>query len=313
MCPAAGRAARGRTDRLPPRGGARAGAGRRRPLRRRHQAHRVRHPAHLREGPRRPRLRLRLRLRGGQPVRHGLVGAHPARRAVAPLRRGGDVGRRRRPGLQPGQRRVPQERPRVGRAAPGARPPGAPRPRCRGAGARGRLRGRVQPLPERDGRGRVARPGLPGQGLGRPHHRHGRLDEPARPRPPGRKLLVQGGHRRLRAGGRGDEAAGQEEEGERPRQQRLRPRARGHPRRPRHAAGRPPLPVERQPPLLPGPPDHPGRARRVGRQPVRHPPMVQIGHNASVAWTHTVSHAQRFTLYRLKLVPGWRTTYLVDG
>ncbi|MFC7388204.1 penicillin acylase family protein [Sphaerisporangium rhizosphaerae] len=42
-------------------------------------------------------------------------------------------------------------------------------------------------------------------------------------------------------------------------------------------------------------------------------PMVQIGHNASVAWTHTVSHAQRFTLYRLKLVPGTRTTYLVDG
>ncbi|MEV4836491.1 penicillin acylase family protein [Nonomuraea sp. NPDC049486] len=42
-------------------------------------------------------------------------------------------------------------------------------------------------------------------------------------------------------------------------------------------------------------------------------PMVQIGHNASVAWTHTVSHAQRFTLYRLKLVPGRRTTYLVDG
>ncbi len=42
-------------------------------------------------------------------------------------------------------------------------------------------------------------------------------------------------------------------------------------------------------------------------------PMVQIGHNASLAWTHTVSHAQRFTVYRLKLVPGQRTTYLVDG
>ncbi|MER7498692.1 penicillin acylase family protein [Nonomuraea pusilla] len=42
-------------------------------------------------------------------------------------------------------------------------------------------------------------------------------------------------------------------------------------------------------------------------------PMVQIGHNATLAWTHTVSHAQRFTLYRLKLVPGQRTTYLVDG
>jgi acyl-homoserine-lactone acylase len=42
-------------------------------------------------------------------------------------------------------------------------------------------------------------------------------------------------------------------------------------------------------------------------------PMVEIGHNASLAWTHTVSHAQRFTLYQLKLVPGQRTTYLVDG
>ncbi|MGW4801671.1 penicillin acylase family protein, partial [Nonomuraea sp. NPDC004297] len=41
--------------------------------------------------------------------------------------------------------------------------------------------------------------------------------------------------------------------------------------------------------------------------------MVQIGHNTSVAWTHTVSHAQRFTVYRLKLVPGRRTSYLVDG
>ncbi|TDE38079.1 peptidase S45 [Nonomuraea mesophila] len=42
-------------------------------------------------------------------------------------------------------------------------------------------------------------------------------------------------------------------------------------------------------------------------------PMVQIGHNASMAWTHTVSHAHRFTLYKLKLAPGQRTTYLVDG
>ncbi|MER7364746.1 penicillin acylase family protein [Nonomuraea wenchangensis] len=42
-------------------------------------------------------------------------------------------------------------------------------------------------------------------------------------------------------------------------------------------------------------------------------PMVQIGHNASLAWTHTVSHADHFTLYRLTLVPGARTTYLVDG
>ncbi|MER6582226.1 penicillin acylase family protein [Nonomuraea sp. NPDC001023] len=42
-------------------------------------------------------------------------------------------------------------------------------------------------------------------------------------------------------------------------------------------------------------------------------PVVQIGHNRTVAWTHTVSHAQRFTLYRLRLAQGDPTTYLVDG
>jgi acyl-homoserine-lactone acylase len=42
-------------------------------------------------------------------------------------------------------------------------------------------------------------------------------------------------------------------------------------------------------------------------------PVVEIGHTAGVAWTHTVSHAQRFTLYRLQLVPGDPTSYLVDG
>jgi acyl-homoserine-lactone acylase len=41
-------------------------------------------------------------------------------------------------------------------------------------------------------------------------------------------------------------------------------------------------------------------------------PVVQIGHNASVAWTHTVSHAQRFTVYQLTLA-GDRSSYLVDG
>ncbi|TQS30506.1 penicillin acylase family protein [Microbispora sp. KK1-11] len=40
-------------------------------------------------------------------------------------------------------------------------------------------------------------------------------------------------------------------------------------------------------------------------------PVVQIGHNSKVAWTHTVSHAQRFTVYRLKLAGGH--SYLVDG
>ncbi|MEV7807142.1 penicillin acylase family protein [Microbispora sp. NPDC088329] len=40
-------------------------------------------------------------------------------------------------------------------------------------------------------------------------------------------------------------------------------------------------------------------------------PVVQIGHNATVAWAHTVSHAQRFTVYRLKLADD--RSYLVDG
>ncbi|GAB3133185.1 peptidase S45 [Microbispora hainanensis] len=40
-------------------------------------------------------------------------------------------------------------------------------------------------------------------------------------------------------------------------------------------------------------------------------PVVQIGHNAKVAWTHTVTHAQHFTVYRLALAGGHG--YTVDG
>jgi len=42
-------------------------------------------------------------------------------------------------------------------------------------------------------------------------------------------------------------------------------------------------------------------------------PMVEIGHTTHLAWTHTVSTAQRYTLYQLSLVPGKPTSYLVDG
>ena len=42
-------------------------------------------------------------------------------------------------------------------------------------------------------------------------------------------------------------------------------------------------------------------------------PIVNIGHTDGVAWSHTVSTAQRFTIYRLALVPGDPTSYLVDG
>jgi acyl-homoserine-lactone acylase len=42
-------------------------------------------------------------------------------------------------------------------------------------------------------------------------------------------------------------------------------------------------------------------------------PVVEIGHTQGVAWTHTTSTAQRYTLFQLELVPGKPTSYLVDG
>ncbi|TDB81398.1 penicillin acylase family protein [Micromonospora sp. KC721] len=42
-------------------------------------------------------------------------------------------------------------------------------------------------------------------------------------------------------------------------------------------------------------------------------PLVQIGHNGRVAWSHTVSTARRFTWHRLTLVPGDPTAYRYDG
>jgi acyl-homoserine-lactone acylase len=42
-------------------------------------------------------------------------------------------------------------------------------------------------------------------------------------------------------------------------------------------------------------------------------PIISIGFNKDVAWTHTVSTARRFTLFELKLADGDPTTYLIDG
>ncbi len=42
-------------------------------------------------------------------------------------------------------------------------------------------------------------------------------------------------------------------------------------------------------------------------------PVVAIGFNRDVAWTHTVSTGKRFTLYELTLDPADPTVYLVDG
>ncbi len=42
-------------------------------------------------------------------------------------------------------------------------------------------------------------------------------------------------------------------------------------------------------------------------------PVINIGHTAHLAWTHTVSTAFRFVPIQLTLVPGDPTSYLVDG
>ncbi len=42
-------------------------------------------------------------------------------------------------------------------------------------------------------------------------------------------------------------------------------------------------------------------------------PVVQLGFNKDVAWTHTVSSGKRFTLHELALAPNDTTSYLIDG
>jgi acyl-homoserine-lactone acylase len=42
-------------------------------------------------------------------------------------------------------------------------------------------------------------------------------------------------------------------------------------------------------------------------------PAIQIGHNRTVAWSHTTAPGFAFTLYRLKLPRGSPTSYVVDG
>jgi acyl-homoserine-lactone acylase len=46
---------------------------------------------------------------------------------------------------------------------------------------------------------------------------------------------------------------------------------------------------------------------------IGHSPVVQIGFNKDVAWSHTVSTGKRFTLHELTLVAGDPTAYVVDG
>ena len=42
-------------------------------------------------------------------------------------------------------------------------------------------------------------------------------------------------------------------------------------------------------------------------------PLMALGFNQDMGWTHTVSTDQRFTFYQLKLVPGHPTTYYING
>lgn len=42
-------------------------------------------------------------------------------------------------------------------------------------------------------------------------------------------------------------------------------------------------------------------------------PIVEIGHNETMGWSHTVSTARRFSFFELDLVPGNPTQYVVDG
>lgn len=46
---------------------------------------------------------------------------------------------------------------------------------------------------------------------------------------------------------------------------------------------------------------------------IGHSAVVQIGFNHDVAWTHTVSTGQRFTLHELQLVSGDPHSYVIDG
>ncbi len=42
-------------------------------------------------------------------------------------------------------------------------------------------------------------------------------------------------------------------------------------------------------------------------------PLIGIGFNRNIAWTHTVSTSRRFVAYQLNLVPGDPTSYYLDG
>jgi len=56
----------------------------------------------------------------------------------------------------------------------------------------------------------------------------------------------------------------------------------------------------------------PGKLNAIGAA-LQGVPVVNLGFNRHVAWTHTVSTARRFAAYELKLAPGDPTSYVLDG
>ena len=56
----------------------------------------------------------------------------------------------------------------------------------------------------------------------------------------------------------------------------------------------------------------PGKINAIGAA-LQGVPVVNLGFNRHIVWTHTVSTARRFAAYELKLAPGDPTTYLVGG
>ena len=56
----------------------------------------------------------------------------------------------------------------------------------------------------------------------------------------------------------------------------------------------------------------PGKLDAIGAA-LQGVPVVNLGFNRHIAWTHTVSTARRFAAYELKLAPGEPTSYVVDG
>jgi acyl-homoserine-lactone acylase len=56
----------------------------------------------------------------------------------------------------------------------------------------------------------------------------------------------------------------------------------------------------------------PGKLNVYGAQ-LTGVPLVGVGFNENIAWTHTVAAGNRFTVYKLSLLPGDPTSYVVDG